>query len=335
MVHLVLDTLGGDHSPACNLEGAKKALKDFPDLALTLVGEEATLRQSFTPAEQTGGRLFFVNAPQAIGVHEAPSLALFHQKDSSLVRSLDLLREDEHYDGLVSLGSSGALLVGAVVKIKKLDGVTRPAFCPLLPTMNHHFVAVCDSGASSECTKDELLQFGIMASEYLKKAYGIAEPRVALLNIGTEEGKGDSLRQEAYPLFKECPLLHFVGNMESRDLLSGKYDVVAADGFAGNVLIKSTEGTGLEFLKLLKHTFFKNFKNKIGALFLKKDIYAIKDFMDYNNYGGAIMLGLRKIVIKGHGSANGTAVYHCLEQAYNASKNGLIPSLASAFIKPQ
>jgi phosphate acyltransferase len=258
-------------------------------------------------------------------------LAVFHQKDSSLVKSLDLLKEDPSIQGLVSLSSSGALLVGSVVKIGKLPGVTRPAFCPLLPTMNHHFVAVCDSGASSECSKDELLQFGIMASEYLKKAYGIASPRVALLNIGTEEGKGDTLRKEAYPLFKASPYINFVGNMEARELTSGDYDVVACDGFSGNVLIKSTEGTGIGLLKLLKTTFFKNFKNKMGALFLKKDIYAIKDFMDYNNYGGAVMLGLQKIVIKGHGSGNSASVYHCIEQAYNGAKNGLIDSLKDAF----
>jgi glycerol-3-phosphate acyltransferase PlsX len=231
----------------------------------------------------------------------------------------------------VSLGSRGALLVGAVVKIGKLDGVTRPAFCPLLPTMDRHFVAVCDSGASSECTKEELLQFGVMASEYLKKAYGLTSPRVALLNIGTEEGKGDSLRKEAYPLFQNCQAINFVGNMEARELTTGSYDVVACDGFSGNVLIKATEGTGIGLLKLLKKTFFKNLKNKIGALFLKKDIYGIKDFMDYNNYGGAVMLGLKKIVIKGHGSGNEASVYHCIEQAYNASKNQLIDTLKDSF----
>ena len=170
-----------------------------------------------------------------------------------------------------------------------------------------------------------------MASEYLKKACGIATPRVALLNIGTEEGKGDTLRKEAYPLFKNCKSIHFVGNMEARELTSGDYDVVACDGFSGNVLIKAAEGTGIGLLKLLKKTFFKSLKNKIGAFFLKKDIYGIKDFMDYNNYGGAVMLGLKKIVIKGHGSGDSLSVYHCIEQAYNASKNHLVDCLKDSF----
>jgi glycerol-3-phosphate acyltransferase PlsX len=327
MVKIALDCLGGDHSPDANLEGALRALKTYPDLSLVLVGDEAVLKDKLEGKSYDASRLSFVHAPKAIGLNEAPTLAVFHQKDSSLVRSLDLLKEDATLSGLVSLGSSGALLVGSVVKIGKLDGVSRPAFCPLLPTMDGHFVAVCDSGASSECTKEELLGFAIMASEYLKKAYGIAAPRVGLLNIGTEEGKGDSLRKEAYPLFKASPRIHFLGNMEARELTSGDYDVVACDGFSGNVLIKATEGTGIGLLKLLKKTFFKNLKNKIGALFLKKDIYGIKDFMDYNNYGGAVMLGLRKIVIKGHGSGNALSVFRSLEQAYHASKNGLIDSL--------
>jgi glycerol-3-phosphate acyltransferase PlsX len=333
MIKIALDCLGGDHSPDANVEGALRALKDYSDLSLVLIGDSPLLKSKMAGQAYDASRVSFVHAPKAIGLDEAPTLAVFHQKDSSLVSSDNLLKEDPSVSGLVSLGSSGALLVGSVVKIGKLDGVSRPAFCPLLPTMDGHFVAVCDSGASSECTKEELLQFGIMASEYLKKAYGIAAPRVALLNIGTEEGKGDGLRKEAYPLFKACPALHFVGNMEARELTSGSYDVVACDGFSGNVLIKATEGTGIGLLKLLKKTFYKNLKNKVGALFLKKDIYGIKDFMDYNNYGGAVMLGLRKIVIKGHGSGNALSVYRCLEQAYNASKNGLVDSLRDSFSK--
>jgi glycerol-3-phosphate acyltransferase PlsX len=330
MIKIVLDTLGGDHSPEANVPGAVMALKDFPDLFVTMVGNEEDLKKRLSAYPYDQSRVDFSNAPEVIGMNEAPTMAVFHQKDSSLIRSLDLLKQDPSYSGLVSLGSSGALLVGAVVKIGKLEGIKRPAFCPLVPTMDHHFVAVCDSGASAECSKEELLQNGIMASLYLKKAYGIANPRVALLNIGTESEKGDTLRREAYPLFEKCPEIHFVGNMESRDLVSGKYDVVACDGFSGNVLLKSTEGMGIELLKLLKKTFYKNLKNKLGALLLKKDVYAIKNFMDYNNYGGAVMLGLNKLVIKGHGSGNEKSVYHCLEQAYKAASNGLIEALTSA-----
>ena len=154
-------------------------------------------------------------------------------------------------------------------------------------------------------------------------AFGVEKPRVALLNIGTEEEKGDLLRKEVYGKLKELPEINFVGNMESRDLLQGKYDLVVCDGFSGNVLLKSTEGTGLEMLKLIKGAFMKNIKTKIGALLLKKEVYSIKNLMDYNNYGGAVLLGCAKTVVKGHGSSKATSIFHCIEQAYNMEKNNL------------
>lgn len=193
--------------------------------------------------------------------------------------------------------------------------------------MNGSFCAICDSGASSEASAQEIFQYALMGSLYLEKAFAVKTPRLALLNIGTEEGKGDALHQEAYRLLKGCPSLHFVGNMEGRDLTSGAYDLVAADGFSGNILLKSTEGTGLALLKLLKKTFYKNVKNKMGALLLKKDIYGIKDFMDYNNYGGAVMLGLKKTLIKAHGGGDERHVYHSLMQAYALEKNQLAEAI--------
>ena len=330
MVKIVMDCFGGDHSPDANIEGAVKALKEKEDLSLILTGDEKILKDKLSACHYDERRLSIVNAPEVIGCNEAPTLSVFHKKESSLVKALDILRTDASVGGLVSLGSTGALLVGAVVKVGKIEGVHRPGFCPILPTMNHDIVGVCDSGASADCTPDELLQFAIMGSLYLEKAYGKASPRVALLNVGTEEEKGDTLRKAVYPLLKNQSGLNFLGNMESRDFLSGKYDLVVADGFSGNVLLKSTEGTALEMLKLLKRTFMSSLKDKIGALFLKKDIYKIKDFMDYNNYGGAVMLGLKKTVVKGHGSSKGVSVYHCLLQAYNMEKNHLCEAIGNA-----
>ncbi len=167
----------------------------------------------------------------------------------------------------------------------------------------------------------------------MNKAYGIENPRVALLNVGTEEEKGDALRKEVYQILNNTPSLNFVGNMESRDLLKGKYDLVVCDGFAGNVLIKSTEGACLEMLKMLKTVMTSKTRNKIGAMFLKKDIMEMKDFMDYNNYGGAVLLGAAKTIVKGHGSSKGVTVFHCIEQAYNMEKNGLRAAIAEEITK--
>ena len=330
MIKVVMDCFGGDHSPNANVEGALRALEEMNDLEIILTGDEKALSAKLMGRKYDVKRLSIVHAPEVISCNEAPTLSVFHKKESSLVKALDLLRLDPTVNGLVSLGSTGALLVGSVVKIGKIEGVHRPAFCPIMPTMNRDIVGLCDSGASADCTPDELLQFALMGSLYLEKAYGKAKPRVALLNIGTEEEKGDTLRKATFPLLKEQAGLNYVGNMESRDFLSGKYDLVVADGFSGNILLKSTEGTALEMLKLLKRTFTSSLRAKIGALFLKKDIYDIKDFMDYNNYGGAVMLGLKKTVVKGHGSSKAVSVYHCLKQVYSMEKNHLCESIGNA-----
>ena len=172
-----------------------------------------------------------------------------------------------------------------------------------------------------------------MGSLYLQKAYNIKNPKVALLNIGTEEEKGDALRKETYQLLKNNPDINFVGNMESRDLLTGNYDLVVCDGFSGNVLIKSTEGTSIELMKMLKKTMTSSLKSKIGALFLKKDVYKLKDMMDYNNYGGGVMLGVSKTIVKGHGSSKTNAIYNCVKQAYTMEKNNLNSVIAEELAK--
>ena len=329
MYKIIVDAFGGDNSPIANIEGSVDAINKIKDLYIILMGDENIIKEELNKHKYDKSRLEVIHAPSVISCDENPTFATFHKKDSSLMMSLDKLKNDPEVSGLVSLSSTGALLVGGVIKIGKIKGVLRPACCPLLPTMNHEIVAVCDSGANVDCSKEELLQFAVMGSTYLKTAYNIESPRVALLNIGVEEIKGDNLRKETYPLLKESNLINFVGNMESRDLLSGKYDLVVADGFAGNVLIKATEGTSIELLKLLKKTFMSSFKNKLGAALLKSDIYKIKDFMDPNNYAGALLLGLNKIVIKGHGSSNARSVYESIKQAYYLAKNNFIEKLSN------
>lgn len=333
MIKIAIDTLGGDNSPEANVIGALTALEKLNDMEIYLVGDETAINRVLQDKKYDEERVKIVHAPDVIDCHDKPTEAIRVKKDSSLYKCLELLKSEEGVNAMVSTGSTGALLAGAVLKLGRIKGVKRPAFCPLLPTVTGDFVAMCDSGANLEPDELQLTQFGVMANLYLKKAYGIKHPRVALLNVGTEEEKGDEIRKAVYRNLKNDPEINFVGNMESRDFISGKYDLVVCDGFSGNVLLKSTEGSCLELLKLLKKALTKNFKNKMGALLIKKDITAIKSLMDYNNYGGAVLLGCKKTVVKGHGSSKALSIFHCVEQAYNMEKNGLREAIGEEIIK--
>lgn len=328
MINIVVDAMGGDRSPDANVEGAVLAVNKISDANVILVGDETRIKEKLSAYKYDRARLSVLHAAEVIDCNEKPTDAIRNKKESSMYKAIELLKSGEDMNALVCTGSTGALLAGAVLKIGRIRGVKRPAFCPVMPTMNRKIVGVCDSGANVDCDSLQLKQFAVMGSLYMKKAYGVENPRVALLNVGTEEEKGDMLRKETYKILKETPSINFVGNMESRDLLKGNYDIVVCDGFAGNVLIKSTEGACLEMLKLLKTTMTASFKNKMGALLLKKDITELKDFMDYNNYGGAVLLGASKTIVKGHGSSKGITVFHCIEQAYNMEKNGLRAAIA-------
>ena len=330
MIKIVVDAFGGDRSPQANVEGAIRALNENTDIYVIFTGDENILKEELLKYKYDESRIEIVNASEVITCEDKPTEAIKVKKDSSLVKALDLLRYQEDVSAMVSAGSTGAVLAGAVIKVGRIKGVKRPAFCPILPTMNNSLVGLCDSGANVDCDPIHLCQFAVMGSLYMEKGFNIEKPRVALLNIGTEDTKGDNLRKETYPLLKEIKEINFVGNMESRDFLSGNYDLVVCDGFSGNVLLKSTEGACLEMLKLLKKTFTKNLKNKLGALLLKKDIYAIKDYMDYNNYGGGVMLGVNKTIVKAHGSSKATSIYNCVKQAYNMEKNNLRPAIEQA-----
>ncbi len=323
MIKIVVDGFGGDNSPYVNVEGTVEALNEKKDLEVIITGDIDILNKEFAKYKYDKDRLTIIDAKDVISCNDKPTEAIRYKKESSLVKAFNYLHDNDDAKGLVSIGSTGAVLVGAVLKIGRIKGVQRPAFCPILPTMQGGIVGVCDSGANVDCDAFNLQQFAIMGSLYMEKAYNIKNPRVALLNIGVEEEKGNKVTKEAYELLKNTPGINFVGNMESRDLITGNYDLVVCDGFDGNVLIKATEGTSIELMKLIKKTFTSSFKNKLGALFLKKSVYGIKDLMDYNNYGGGVMLGTRKTIVKGHGSSKASAIKHCILQAYEMEKNNL------------
>ena len=335
MIKIVVDAMGGDHSPVVNVKGVVKALNNMDDISIVLVGDEEQLKPLLASEKYDAKRLEILHASEVISCNEVPTVAIKTKTDSSMSKSFELLRTDADARALVSLGSTGALLAGTVLRVGRIRGVKRPAFCPILPTIvPNQIVAICDSGANVDCDPLHLQQFAIMGSLYLKKAFGVENPRVALLNIGVEEEKGDALRKETYQLLKNTPSINFVGNMESRDLITGEFDLVVCDGFAVNVLLKSTEGACLELMKLLKKGMMSSLKTKIGALLIKKEMYKIKTLMDYNNYGGAVLIGAAKTVVKGHGSSKEEAVYQCIRQAYNMEANHLVDAIA-AELSPQ
>lgn len=332
MVKIVLDCFGGDKSPKENVLGAVEALKEVKDLYLILTGDKAIIEEQLSGLSYDEDRLSTEHAPDVISGEEKPTAAIKNE-NSSMMKAINLLKTQSDVDGMVSLGSTGALLAGAFLKVGRLNNVIRPAFCPILPTMKGTFVGICDSGANAECTPEYLHQFAIMGSEYMRITYGVESPKVALLNVGTEEHKGDPLRQKAYSLIKSTECINFVGNMESRTLLTGDMDLVVCDGFSGNVLLKSTEGACLEMLKMFKQVFTSSLKNKLGALLLKKSIMEKKDFMDYRNYGGAVMLGTKKIIVKCHGNGIAKTVKNCIIQAYKMQNGGINQAIEEKLAK--
>ena len=333
MIKILVDCFGGDHCPQAPVEGALKALATYPDLYILLTGDEAILQKELEGKTYEKSRLEIVHAPEVIGCDEKPTDVVRLKRNSSMMKGIILLRDRDDIAALVSTGSTGALVTGALVRLGRIPGVIRPAFCPLLPTMNGGIVGICDSGANVEVTAAHLRQFAIMASLYLENVYGVSKPRAALLNVGKEAEKGDTIRQEAYKLLQETPSVNFVGNMESRDLLSGSYDVVVADGFSGNVLVKTTEGTALELLKKLKKEIFSKTIYKLGALLMKRMFADMKEFMNYQNYGGSVLLGTSKVVVKGHGSSKAVAVEKCIEQAYRMELSQLSDKIEAEIVK--
>ena len=330
MVKIVIDCYGGDSGQRVTVPGGLDAIKKYNDLSIVFTGKKDEIEremESIPLTEDEKARVSIADAPNVVDMNEAPTVAI-RRTDTSLAAAISAVKQDDA-DGMISLGSTGAVLTGAVLKIGRIRGVMRPACCPVLPTMNKGLVGVCDSGANAECKPEYLRQFAVMGSRYMECCYGVKNPRVALLNIGTEEEKGDELHKEAYVLLKNTDGINFVGNMESRDLLSGKYDLVVCDGFSGNVLLKATEGACLEMLKMLKREMTSSLKNKIGALFLKKSIMAQKEFMDYRNYGGAVLLGTKKLVVKCHGNGDRKSVFKCAEQIYLMTKSGVNERIAS------
>ena len=321
-MRVILDAMGGDNAPLAPVMGAVQAAKDF-GAEITLVGRgEAILEVLRTNGIDTlPAGIEIANADDVVDMHDDPARVIRQKPNSSMVKGLKML-SDGQGDAFISAGSTGALLTGATLLVKRVKGIRRAAMGPAMPNKAGGKTIILDCGANAECTPEFLLQFGLVGSLYARKNMGVENPKVGLLNIGTEDTKGTPLQKEAYALLKDAGdkgLINFVGNVEGRDVPMGAVDVVVCDGFAGNVLLKSIEGTAMFMGSLMSKMFKKNLLSKLAALLVMKDIKAFKKLLDYREIGGTPFLGIRKPVIKAHGSSDVLAFRNAVHQAMEAA----------------
>ena len=320
---IIIDAMGGDNAPQEIVKGALRA-RDELGVELLLVGQEEAIRACLPegdPAE-------IVDAREIVTMEDDPSTATRRKKDSSMSVALRLLSEGAG-DAVVSAGSTGALLTGATLTVKRIRGIRRAALAPVLPA-GEHGVMLIDCGANVECTAEYLLQFACMGSFYAKKLMGIDNPRVGLLNVGTEDTKGGELQHQTFELLKKAhreKRICFVGNIEGTGVFSGAADVVVTDGFTGNILLKATEGVIKFMMHALKDVFYKNTANKLAAAVLKKDLSRMKKSMDVNEVGGTALIGISKPVIKAHGSSNAASFFAAIRQAKQFAESGIIDDI--------
>jgi len=312
---IAIDAMGGDLGPAAVVEGAVMAKKAFPFLEPVLFGHEETIRETaaFTPDLQV------IHAATIIEPSESPTLAFRKKKDSSIVMGLKYVKEG-NASGFVSSGSTGALLTGATILLGRKQGIERPALGTVLPTQTG-YVLLMDCGANMDCKPSYLAQFGEIGAEYMQKVMDIKNPRVGLINVGTEEEKGNVTTKEAFSLLKASSL-NFVGNIEGREILSGNIDVAVCDGFTGNVLLKFTEGFAKSMMSMIKEELMSSPVSKVGALLAKGAFKNLKKRFDYREVGGAPFLGLNHLVIKAHGSSDALAIKNAIRQCVIYSQKG-------------
>ncbi len=326
MTRIVVDAMGGDFAPKQQVLACVEALKKDKDLYLLLCGDEGQIKEVLSGQKYDESRLEIIHTTEVITMEEIPTKAVKTKKDSSLVVAFRTLKEGKA-DGLVSSGSTGAVLTAGVLLLGRLKGVSRPALCPIIPNHKGSGTFLCDCGANLECKPINLAHFAIMATAYAQSAYGIESPKVGLLNNGTEEHKGLPLQQEANLLLKNMDCIDYLGNVEGRDLMYGDVDVMVCDGFTGNIAMKSVEGCGKAVSSFLKKEYKKNLWSLICALLSKGVINNIKKDLDYESMGGAMFLGLSKAVVKGHGNSKVKGFSVCIQQAANAVRGGMVEKI--------
>lgn len=307
-MRIAIDAMGGDHAPKEIVLGAMKAVDAFADLHITLVGDEKKINDYL----KKNDRIAVIHTEEVILGTDEPVRAVRRKKNASMVLAAQQVAEGLA-DACISAGNTGALMAAGLFVVGRIEGIDRPALAPTLPTIGGAGFLLLDVGANADARPEHLLQYALMGSIYSEKVRGIKNPRVGLLNIGTEEKKGNELTKEAFKLLKDAPI-HFIGNVEARDLLEGVADVVVTDGFTGNMVLKTLEGTAMSVFKMLKTALTSSLKSKLAAAVLKSDLKQLKNTMDYSEHGGAGLFGLKAPVIKAHGSSNAQAIFSAIRQ---------------------
>lgn len=325
---LAIDAMGGDNAPKEIVLGVQEAIKQYSDLEVILVGDEKQIREHLSSEE----RITIVHTEEVIEGDDEPVRAVRRKKNASMVLMAREVKEGRA-DACISAGNTGALMTTGLLHIGRIKGVERPALCTTMPTVDGKGFLMLDIGANIDPKASNLVQYAVMGSVYTEKVRGIKNPEVALLNVGTEEKKGTDVHKEAYGLLKEAPI-NFIGNIESRELISGAADVVVADGLSGNIALKAMEGTALSIFSMMKKELTSSFRSKIGAALLKPALYSLKDKMDYKEYGGAGLFGLNAPVIKAHGSSDARAFCSAIRQAREMVNNDVVGTIR-AYVESQ
>ncbi len=324
-MRIIIDAMGGDNAPEAIVKGAVSASRNL-GVDVTLVGRREEVERCLAAEKAPGIRV--VDAREVISMEDDPSTATRRKKDSSMSVALSLLRDGEG-DAVISAGSTGALLTGATLTVKRIRGIRRAALAPVIPNGGRGALLI-DCGANVECTAEYLLQFAFMGSFYAKNIMGCYNPRVGLLNNGTEDSKGGELQKQSHALLKKAGdqgKINFIGNVEGADVFSGRVDVIVTDGFTGNILLKTCEGAAGFLMKNIKSVFYKSLKNKLAAAMVKSDMNSVKSLLDSNRVGGTALLGISKPVIKAHGSSGAEAIENAVRQAVSFARAGVIEEI--------
>lgn len=332
MVHVVLDAMGGDNAPCEIIKGALDALQGSDSIKITLCGRESDIKQALAGKEYPKDRLLIENAEEVISTEEAPVMAIRRKKDSSIVKGMHLVK-DKKADAFVSAGSSGAILVGGQLIVGRIRGVERPPLAPLIPSTTPKGVSlIIDCGANVDARSSHLVQFAKMGSIYMEHVLGVKNPRVAIVNIGAEEEKGNMLVKETYPLLRNCPDINFIGSIEAREIPNGGADVIVCEAFVGNVILKMYEGVGKMMLSTIKGALMSSVLGKIGGLLIKPSLKGVLKTFDATEYGGAPLLGLNGLVVKVHGNATAKEICNAIRQCETFKEQNISQRIADKII---
>ena len=328
MDKIIVDGMGGDNAPASTCAGVARALNEDRELYIILTGQKDKLESCLGGLSYPADRLEIVDCPDVIDMNDIPTEAV-KKKNSSLMQAFWMLKKQDDVAALVTAGSTGATIVGGQLILGRIRGIKRPALTPAVPNVNGKMVVLCDCGANAECKPSMLCQFALLGSAYSTVGLGVKSPKVGLLNNGTEEHKGDPVHQQAYKYLKQMKGINFVGNIEGRDINTADIDVVVSDGFSGNIALKTMEGTAKMILKTMKKQLMADTRSKIGALLCKKAINRMRADLDFEAAGGAMLLGVKKVVVKNHGSSSAISICNAVHKAAQLYRSGLIQKVES------